>query len=95
MNLYLRAVKLGIPKVAALAEAQEKRIRQSGISKVEGIPFSFIDDNMKIELATRALTKAKFQETLAGDVEASLLQRLEDVIFKTTYPTPPVRSPTL
>ncbi|KAJ8127860.1 hypothetical protein O1611_g5776 [Lasiodiplodia mahajangana] len=83
----------GVPEIEQLALNQEQRIRQYGISRVKGLPYPFMSDEQKMELLTRVMVKPKFREVLAGSVRAGLLRKLEDVIFKTSYPTPPMTSP--
>lgn len=90
---HLYKITIGIPEIERLAITQEQRIQQLGLSSARGLPYSFIPDEQKIELATRVLVKPKFREALAGKVGAGLLQKLEDVFFKTSYPTPPVHLP--
>ncbi|KAI0474503.1 hypothetical protein F4859DRAFT_483418 [Xylaria cf. heliscus] len=83
----------GVPEVEKLALSQELIIRQQDLSRIRGLPHPYMDHDEKVELLTRVMAKPKFKAALAGKVEASLLQDLEDVMFKMSYPTPPIRSP--
>ncbi|KAI0406490.1 hypothetical protein F4802DRAFT_596183 [Xylaria palmicola] len=83
----------GIPEVERLALNLDASIQQLDISMVRGLPYPFLEDDLKIELLTRVLVKHKFQEIMADSVEESLLPKLEDVLFKTSYPTPLIKPP--
>ncbi|KAI0971549.1 hypothetical protein F4678DRAFT_433305 [Xylaria arbuscula] len=83
----------GIREVEELALAQERIIQRQDIKKVKGLPFHFIDGDQKTELLTRIMVKPKFQSALADSVAADLLPRLEGILFKMSYPTPPIKSP--
>ncbi|RYC54612.1 hypothetical protein CHU98_g11597 [Xylaria longipes] len=83
----------GITEVERLALSQELIIRQHDLRRIKGLPYPFIDDDQKIELLTRVMVKPKFRAALVGRVEAGLLQELEDILFKTSYPTPPIKPP--
>ncbi|KAK5632082.1 hypothetical protein RRF57_007796 [Xylaria bambusicola] len=83
----------GIPEIERLASAQEEVIRRHDIKEIKALPYRFIPEDQKIELLTRIMVKPLFRGALADKVEASLLPRLEDVFFNTSYPTPPMRSP--
>lgn len=83
----------GVPEVERLALAQEQRIRQHGLARVKGLPYPFLPDDQKLELLTRVMARPKFQEVLSGSVDARFLPNLEEAIFKTSYPTPPINPP--
>ncbi|KAI1176613.1 hypothetical protein F4777DRAFT_265816 [Nemania sp. FL0916] len=83
----------GIQEIETLALFHGQMILNQGINRVRGLPHSFLDDEEKIELLTRIRVKPMFRDALADSVEASLLQELEDVMFETTYPTPPMKPP--
>ncbi|KAI1756377.1 hypothetical protein F4782DRAFT_538078 [Xylaria castorea] len=83
----------GIAEVESLALSQEMVIRQQNLSMIKGLPYPFINNDEKIELLTRVMVKPKFQAVLSGRVEAGLLQALEGVLFKMSYPTPPIKPP--
>lgn len=83
----------GIPEVERLALDQEQKIRQHGLGRVKGLPYPFLPDDLKMELLTRVMVRPKFQEVFSGSVDARLLRNLEDAIFKTSYPTPPINPP--
>ncbi|KAJ2985272.1 hypothetical protein NUW58_g5626 [Xylaria curta] len=83
----------GIAEIERLALSQELKIRQQNLNKIKGLPYPFIDDDQKIELLTRVMAKPMFREALEGTVEATMLDKLEDVIFKTSYPSPPIKPP--
>ncbi|KAI1429150.1 hypothetical protein F5Y12DRAFT_539827 [Xylaria sp. FL1777] len=83
----------GIPEIEKLASTRERIIQQHDVRRVRGLPFRFIDDEEKTELLTRLMVKLLFREALADSVAANLLPILEDVLFKTSYPTPPMKSP--
>ncbi|KAI1350871.1 hypothetical protein F5Y01DRAFT_325780 [Xylaria sp. FL0043] len=80
----------GIAEVEKLALAHERMIRQQDL---KGLPFHFMDDDQKTELLTRVAVRKMFREVLAGIVADDLLPVLEDVLFKISYPTPPMKSP--
>ncbi|KAI1109281.1 hypothetical protein F5Y14DRAFT_433123 [Nemania sp. NC0429] len=83
----------GVPEVERLALAQEERIRQHGLGRVKGLPYPFLHDDQKMELLTRVMARPKFQAALSDSIDAGLLRDLEDAIFKTAYPTPPINPP--
>ncbi|KAI3334202.1 hypothetical protein F4824DRAFT_502281 [Ustulina deusta] len=83
----------GIPEVERLASTQEQRIQRHDLKGIKGLPYHFIDDAEKTELLTRIMVKPMFREALADSVATHLLPILEDVFFKTSYPTPPIKSP--
>ncbi|KAI0451067.1 hypothetical protein F5B21DRAFT_488478 [Xylaria acuta] len=83
----------GVAEIERLALSQELIIRQRDLRMIKGVPYPFIDDDQKTELLTRVMVKPKFQAALAGKVEVGLLRELENVLFKTSYPTPPIKPP--
>lgn len=93
MSCTHRLRGIGIPEVERLALDQEQKIRQHGLGRVKGLPYPFLPDDLKMELLTRVMVRPKFQEVFSGSVDARLLRNLEDAIFKTSYPTPPINPP--
>ncbi|GAW21062.1 hypothetical protein ANO14919_105750 [Xylariales sp. No.14919] len=83
----------GIPEVERLAPIQEQIIRRQDLSRIKGLPFHFITNDQKTELLTRLMVKPMFRQALDNSVEADLLSRLENVLFKISYPTPPMKPP--
>ncbi|TGJ82138.1 hypothetical protein E0Z10_g6641 [Xylaria hypoxylon] len=83
----------GIPEVERLASLQEQIIRRQDLNGIQGLPYHFIPNDQKMELLTRLMVKLMFHEALADSVEADLLPTLEDVLFKISYPTPPMKPP--
>ncbi|KAI0540544.1 hypothetical protein GGR58DRAFT_460921 [Xylaria digitata] len=83
----------GIPEIERLASAQERIIRRQDLSQIRGLPLNFIPNEQKMEILTRLMVKPMFREALADTVPADLLPKLEDIFFKTSYPTPPMKSP--
>ncbi|GAP84655.1 hypothetical protein SAMD00023353_1101920 [Rosellinia necatrix] len=81
----------GIPEIEKLAVSQEEKIRQLGVGGIRGLPFPSLDDDQKTELLTRVMVKPMFREALGDGIGAVLLQKLEDVMFKISYPTPPIK----
>ncbi|KAI0433530.1 hypothetical protein F5Y09DRAFT_298681 [Xylaria sp. FL1042] len=83
----------GISEVEKLALTQEKIIKRQDLKRIKGLPYHFISDGQKTELLTRIMVKPIFHGALASIVADDLLPILEDVLFKTSYPTPPMKSP--
>ncbi|KAI1129167.1 hypothetical protein F5Y10DRAFT_239041 [Nemania abortiva] len=83
----------GIPEIERLALSQEQRIQRYGLSRVKGFPLYFLPDEPKMELLTRIMVRPGFRGALASSVKPGLLQKLEDVFFKVSFPTPPTSPP--
>lgn len=83
----------GIPEIERLASAQEEVIQQHDLKDIQGLPYNFIPEEQKVELLARVMVRPLFREALVDSVEASLLSKLENVMFSTSYPTPPMAPP--
>lgn len=83
---------IGIPEIELLALRAQLQIIRGGFNEeclnVENAWLRVLEEGEFIELGTRSLVRAGFKAVLAGKVEASLLDRLENVFFEMAYPTP-------
>ncbi|KAI1759861.1 hypothetical protein GGR53DRAFT_523522 [Hypoxylon sp. FL1150] len=81
----------GIAVIDELALTQEKLIRNQGLHNRREFHNPFFEDEEKIEVLTRVMARAQSQEVLRNRMEAGLAKRFEQVLFKITYPAPPIR----
>ncbi|KAL5086468.1 hypothetical protein Trisim1_009038 [Trichoderma cf. simile WF8] len=79
----------GIPDVERLAKQVEHSFHERGIQG-RLIHFPFANDDKNLELMVRVHVRSNFNAAMAGKAKDSILRELKDILFRLTFPTPPL-----
>ncbi len=83
----------GIQEVQDLARESQLEIIRTGLHNMNeqiGAIGCFAEGD-RIELLTRVMVRSQFLRAIKGKLDASLAERLKEVMFEFAYPTPPER----
>ncbi|EFX04376.1 hypothetical protein CMQ_1304 [Grosmannia clavigera kw1407] len=81
----------GLSEVEKLAVTMEKLVVDKQMHRQGVFSHQDFDDDDKVEIMTRILVRSRFKNVMV-EMDADLVQRLQDVFFTYTYPTPPTTS---
>ncbi|KAK4068392.1 uncharacterized protein Triagg1_7331 [Trichoderma aggressivum f. europaeum] len=79
----------GIPDVERLAKQAEQSFREKG-TQSRSIHLPFANGDEILELMVRVHVRSKFNAAMAGKAKDGVLGELKDILFRLTFPTPPL-----